>query len=392
MDQRLASIIQRVGSAEIAAVAAGALGVQTVLDPGQLTYKQIDKPHADARTIGIVRVAGTASVEVEGTPRPWSSVLKLVDLAVEGFNNSATAPENEARVYERDLFNGTGLKFRPARCFHISHPAERVTLLWLEDLTNAKGAPFEIGQLAQILRHLGEWNALMARDPPQLGFSIGRDFPKRRWEQWNYPARAADLQRLDGQPMVRDLYARQPLGLAGEFVGVLGQLVERSASLPHALSFSDAPIGNFFCLSDETVAIDWSGLGTEPLGADGGCVVGSALTWGPRFADVAANERELFESYAGGFAEGGTVTDRQTLRRGYLAHLAFYLGTIAIFPTMAAGPRALLSRDFFERRLGMSMEEFGPAASRVVDLLPGYIEEARSLLAQYWAGKPRLAR
>ena len=379
MDERLASIIRGVGSDEIAAVAACVLGVQKVLDPGQVAYEEIDKPHADARTIGIVRVASTASLPA-GAARPWSSVLKLVDLAVENFNNSATSPQNEERVYGRGLFAGTGLKFRPARCFHISQPAESVKVLWLEDLTNAKGAPFEIGELAQILRHLGEWNAAMVRNPPQLGFSIASDFPKRRWDQWNYPARVADLQRLYAEPMVRDLYARQPLSLASQFVEVLGQLVERSSSLPHALSFGDAPTGNFFCLPDETVAIDWSGLGTEPLGADGGCVVGSALTWGTRFADVAANERELFESYAEGFADADANIGRRTLRSGYLAHLAFYLGTIAIFPTMVAGPRALFSRSFFEKRLGMRIEEFGGVASGVIDLLPNYIKEARSLL------------
>lgn len=381
MDERLASILQLVRGDEIAAVAARALGVKTILDPGQPAYEEIDKTHADARTIGIVRVTGTASVS-GGAAQRWSSVLKLVDLVVEGFNNSDTSPENEERVYERGIFAGTGLKFRPAHCFHVSHPADNVTVLWLEDLTRAKGPPFEMGELRQILRHLGEWNAVMARDPPQLDFSISSDFPKRRWDRWNFPARVADLQRLNGDLMVGDLYSRQPLRLAAQFVTVLGQLVERSSSLPHALSFSDAPIGNFFCLADETVAIDWSGIGIEPLGADGGCLVGSALTWGTRFADVAANERDLFESYADSFAEADAATDRRSLRAGYLAHLAFYLGTIAIFPTMAAGPRAVHSRHFFEKRFGMPIEEFCGIAGQVIDLLPSYINEARSLVAR----------
>ena len=227
MKERLASILKLVGDEDIAIAAAHALGVQQVLEPGHVTYQEIDKPHADARTIGIVRLAGTASVPA-GAARPWSSVLKLVDRAVDGFNNSASSPQNEERVYERGLFAGTGLKLRPARCFHISRPVEDVTVLWLEDLTTAKGAPFEIDELAQVLRHIGEWNAVMARDPPQLGFSIASDFPRRRWDQWNYPARAADLQQLDAEPMVRDLYARQPLSLASQFVAVLGRLVERS--------------------------------------------------------------------------------------------------------------------------------------------------------------------
>jgi len=60
-------------------------------------------------------------------------------------------------------------------------------------------------------------------------------------------------------------------------------------------------------------------------------------------SNVAASEPELFASYAEGFAEAGATIPRRILRGGYLAHLAFYLGIIAIFPTMAAGPRAMFA-------------------------------------------------
>ena len=110
-----------------------------------------------------------ALVNSDAPARAWSSVTKIIDLAVEGQNRhmgSATSPKNEELVYERGHFIGTGLRFRPAHCFHISHPGE-YTVLWLADLTGAKGAPFEVDELAQMARHLGEWNAVVDATPPQ---------------------------------------------------------------------------------------------------------------------------------------------------------------------------------------------------------------------------------
>ena len=177
------------------------------------------------------------------------------------------------------------------------------------------------------------------------------------------------------------MYAHRSLEVAAEFVSVFGRLIERSRTLPHALSFSDGPIGNFFYRRDETVAVDWSGLSMDPLGADGGCFIGSALTWGRKFGEVATHERELFEGYLAGLVEGGCTEDLRVLRSAYLAHMAFYLGNIATFPTMLAGPRKILSREFFEKRFGGPMEEFGAEAKRVIDLLPTYVEEVRDLLS-----------
>ena len=382
MDERLLSILEGTTASELAEVAGAALASE---GPAKLvgtpTFAEITTPHADARTIGIVLVSGMALGAPDAPAQAWSSVTKIIDLAVEGHFNSATSPENEEQVYDRGIFAGMGLKFRPARCHHISRPSEGLKVLWLEDLTGAKGAPFEVHELAQMVRHLGEWNAVLAATPPSLDFSIGRDFPVRRWDHWNFPARLGDLGDLVGNSMLREMYARQPLDVAAEFVSVFGRLVEQSKSLPHALSIGDAPIGNFFYRPEETVAVDWSGLSIDPLAADGGCLIGSALTWGRQFADIAAQERELFESYAAGLVDGGAKEDRRVMRSGYLAQMALYLGTTAIFPTMLPGPRAILSREFLEKRFGGPLEEFGGVAARVIDLLPSYIKEIRGLLA-----------
>lgn len=379
VDGRLQSILDRIGSDEIATVAASALGVPAVrLETAG--FDEIAAHHSDARTIGIVRAVGTAAANGTAPPQAWSAVAKVVDLAVEGQFNGATKPENEGIVYERGLFAGSGLPFRPAHCYNISRLSPTLKILWLEDLTSAKAPPFEIDILLRMVRHLGEWNAVTAAAPPHIDFPVFRSFPARRWNHWQFAARVAELETLAANPIVTAMYSRQPLSLAAEFVSVVGRLVEQSKSLRHTLAFSDAPLGNFFFHKGETVAVDWSGLGMDPLGGDGGCFIGSAFTWGQHFVDVMSAERELFDAYAMGLAEGGMRDDLADVRRAYLAHAAFYLGTILITPTIFEGPLALLPREFLERRYGMPIEALAEESARVIDLLPSYVEEARALL------------
>lgn len=98
-------------------------------------------------------------------------------------------------------------------------------------------------------------------------------------------------------------------------------------------------------------------------------------------AEIAQQERALFDSYlAGGMREGGATEDSRILRSGYLCELGFYLCTTAMTPVMVANPRATLSVEFFEKRFEMPVAEFGPALAPVIDLLPSYIEEIDDLL------------
>jgi hypothetical protein len=379
VDERLHSILAAVGREEIARVAAAVLGV-AVAEPKETAFAEITKPHADARTIGILRVSGKAAVDPGEGARAWSAVAKLVDPTIVSFNNNATSPETEERVYEQGLFTGTGLRFRPAHCYHISRPADGCKLLWLEDLTNADSSPFAVDELMPMVRDLGEWNAAVAADPPHLEWSVWHDFPVRRWEYWDFPGRLEGLAEMAGEPMVREMYANQPIEVASAYAAVMAKLVERSKTMPHALSFSDAPISNFFHRPHETVAVDWSGLGMDPVGADGGCFIGSALTFGRRLTEVAVHERELFDSYAAGLADGGTTLNRKALRSAYLSHMGFYLGSMAVLPTMITGPQSLLPHEFWEKRLDAPIAEFGSVAAQIVDVLPSYIAEVEALL------------
>lgn len=379
MDERLTAIFAAISGRELATVAAGVLGVDQVR-LGTVAFDEISKPHADPRTIGIVRVSGTAAVN--GEQRAWSSVTKLIDITVENTLGTPVDPRNEVLIYERGLFRAAGSRgMRPAHCYHISRPRDGLTILWLEDLTGAENPPFSIAALAEMAGHLGEWNARIAADPPELDFAIGNDFHIKSAGGFDFAARLKTLADLGDEPIVREMYAKQSLQVASDYVSAYLDLIERSKTFPHVLSLADCPVSNFFRLPGETIAIDLAGLGSEPVGADGGRFIGSALTWGRQFADVALRERELFEHYLTGLRSGGSTESRDMLRSGYLCELGFYLCTSALLPTILANTKATLTREYFEKRLDMPIEAMGSALARVIDLLPSYVEEVHSLLA-----------
>jgi hypothetical protein len=376
MEQRLQTIFALIPAAELHAI------VQAIVGEGarmlSIAYDEIRKPHADPRTIGIVRVSGTA--ETGQSVRDWSCVTKFIDLSEANTLGTTVDPRNEVLVYKRGYFQGGSSGLRPALCYHVSEPRAGLTILWLEDLTGAEGAPFDVAQLTEMAGHLGRWNAEMAAHPPELDFAIGQDYFIAAAAKFNFPARLATMRDLSDEPLVQQMFARQPLDVADDYVATYLELIRGAVSLPHALSLADCPVSNFFHRPGETIAIDWAGLASQPVGADGGRFIGSALTWGRRFIEIAVRERELFDVYLEGLRRGGAAEDRDVVRRGYLCEMGFYLCTTATLPEMVANPRSTLSIEFFEKRLGMPAAEFGEALAPMMDLLPSYTAEIRALL------------
>ena len=80
MNGRTMSLLDGIGDAELARVAAAVLEVATPLPIGVVRADAILSPHGEPRTIGIVKVSGTAGAA--GQVRDWSAVAKIVDFSV----------------------------------------------------------------------------------------------------------------------------------------------------------------------------------------------------------------------------------------------------------------------------------------------------------------------
>jgi hypothetical protein len=375
MDDRTTRVLAAVSDETLAKVAAGALGVPEAHLDGAPEFTEIRKPHAEDRTIAIVRVAGTAGGQA------WSSVIKLVDLAIPAAERvvGLTLPENEELVYERRLFVEENLPFRPARCYAVTRPEGQLKLLWLEDLTGARGSPFALEQIAQMASHIGEWNGRHSGPLPALGIPIGRDAFVRRITGWNFGQRFAELDRYREHPFVRSTFRGSEPGILHSLLATTNRLIDRVLGARHALAFGDCSAGNLFHLPTQTVAIDWASLTDDPTGVDGGCFIGSNFSWGRDFMDVVRAERELFDAYLGGLRQGGWSGDPLDIRRAGLAQMAGYLLVTSITPSMlVAGSDWLQS--FLEGRFGLPTEEICARLSDLVAMVPRFTDEIEALL------------
>ena len=375
MNWRVVSLLDGIGDAELAGVAAAVLEVADAAPIGVVRADAILSPHGEPRTTGIFKVSGTAGAA--GQVRDWSAVAKVVDFSVPPDPmNSWVHPENEASVYTEGYFGGEGLSFRPARCYHISRPSNDIVVLWLEDLTRAMGPPFTSVVLEMMARHLGEWNGYHAGHGPSLKSPTGRDGVFARWNSWHYDEELADFQAMRDRPEMMAMYGVRPIEMAFRLRDLLLGIGRRARQHRRTLCFGDCNIGNLFFKDEETVAIDWAGLTYDPLGVDAGSMIGSAITRGRDFASVARHERALFDSYLDGLAASGWHGDRDDVRRAFLVHYGYYLLTMAMLPaSLKKFPRAAV-----EMRMGAAWDELPALATGIVDLLPSYLEELSDLL------------
>ena len=374
MDDRLHTILARTGRSDLDRVAAGVLGVQATVtgDPVlSVVYGHISDP----RTLGVVKVSGMAETGTGG-PVPWSAVAKVVDLAKSTVAETQwTRPEIEETIYEEGYFAGDGQKFRPARCHLVLRPEGSIRVFWLEDLTGAEHGPFGVERLSEMARHLGEWSGAH-RDIPDLKFTLPRDLFLTRWAQPGIESRCARLRTLD-PGVLRKSYRDVPIDVHSELRARLIAQNERTTTHPHGLAFGDCHVGNLFYLPGETVAIDWATLATEPIGADGGSLIGSMLGRAG-LVDVIRNERALFDCYFEGLRSSGWKGERDDIRRGYFCQFGHYLvSTVGLMPVAVEHgdwPQAVM-----ERRLEAPWEAIQDMLAQVIATYPEYLTEVTEL-------------
>jgi hypothetical protein len=374
MDDRLHAILARTGRVDLHKVATGVLGTgATVI--GEPVLSAVYGHISDPRTLGVVKVSGMAETG-RGGPEPWSAVAKVVDLAeTTNADSQWTRPEIEEIVYEEGYFAGEGRRFRPARCHLVSRLEGSVRVFWLEDQTGAEHAPFGVEQLSEMARHLGDWSGAH-RHIPDLKFELPRDVYLTRWALPDLESRYARLRTLD--PVVlRKSYRDVSLDVHSELRARLIAQNERTKTHPHGLAFGDCQVGNLFHLSGETVAVDWTTLADDPIGADAGSMIGSTLIRAG-LVEVIRNERALFDCYFEGLQASGWKGERDDIRRGYFCQFGHYLvSTVGLMPVAVEHgdwPKAVM-----ERRLEAPLEVIQDMLAQVIATYPEYLAEVAEL-------------
>jgi hypothetical protein len=247
-----------------------------------------------------------------------------------GGGESFTTPAREVNAFRSGFFDRLEDGLRAAPCHGISE-LEGTTLLWLEDLSEARPHPWGRDEFITASREIGRFNG---------GWPAGRA-PRDDWFdrelKTNRPLagiRSGWLDKLQdpgSSPEVVELAAR--LGpdrmprMNGEYAGIVRSMV----GLPRVVCHNDSHSRNLF-IRDEgestpvVYAVDWAAVGLGPVGIDGGTLAGGGLIWAEEEARLIADiEADMFDAYLAGLSDAGYEFDRDEVRLGYLSNLLPYI-------------------------------------------------------------------
>jgi hypothetical protein len=384
LNERVEKMLADVGVDTLTLIARDVIGDDSATLVGDLAFAEINTPHNDDRTIGIVKVSGTAVSVRHGSHHSWSTVVKIIDQSVPT-NDAANwgFPENEAKVYELGLLADDGVPLRPAKCYLAQRDSDGLHILWLEDLSGAPQPPWTLEQFVSTANHLGQFNGYHSVNKTELPIEVTKDafFLRGSGIPW-HSAYSKLMEIPPDDQILRRIFRDTPLEPGLEYTELLERALEVAKSLPHGLSFGDSHARNLFPLGSETVGIDWANITSDPIGCDIGVLIGSPLSFTePEVQLSARNEPEIYDSYIDGLRSTGWNGNLDHVRLGFFMQFSFYALISALITNRFEEMKSdVVARTRVEKRAGIPMDEIPELKTQVVELLPKYGEELKLLL------------
>jgi hypothetical protein len=383
MHEQVEQLLASTSDKTFTTIARGALGESSAELLGSPTFEEITNSHNDDRTIGIVKVSGTAVSVRQSSHHSWSSVVKIIDQSVPT-NNAANwgFPENEAKVYEQGLLVDAEVQLRPAKCYLAQQGNNGLHILWLEDLSGAPQPPWTLDHFINTANHLGQFNGYHFVNKTELPIEVTQDAYYLRMSTIEWHSEYSKLMEVPDDPIVRRVFRDTPLEPGLEYSDRFERALVVAKSLPHSLSFGDSHARNLFPLGSETVGIDWANLAFDPIGCDVGVLIGSPLSFTKIERQFTAqHEQEIYESYIDGLKSSGWNGNLDHVRLGFFLQFSHYVLRPAFMPLNFEQFRSNeVRRAWAEKRFGIPIDEFPESSAQVVELIPKYAEEFKQLL------------
>ena len=312
---------------------------------------------------GVVRVAGVGAAG--GRRVPWSVIRKRLTSAP-GHDDPSDWDywKREGLAYDAGLLRELADGFAAPTCFAVEEGDADSMTVWLEDVPQVGPSRWPLARYGLAARHLGRFNG---------AYLTGRPLPDQPWlspgrlRSWLAISESAmpDLRRL----------ARHPIGMAWLTEGSVTRIEAQSRDrerllagldrLPRCLCHHDAFRRNLIASKsvdgrDQTVAIDWVGVGRGTVGEDLAGLVAISL----QFLDVDAVDageldRVAFAGYVAGLRDVGATIDERQVRFGYAATASLMIGVGG-----AAGWLAWLVAD--AERVRQAEEAIGHPIDRIL--------------------------
>ena len=271
---------------ELAPVVRRAIGIEDAW-PTRWTSWPLSAALVNPVTLGVFRLEGQA--HVPGQPAtPWTVVLKVVsdvDFAGTGLGEGYSQQPGDWNYWNREALvyrSGFLDRFRgplvPVRCLACVEVDVDQTWLWLEALDGALPRHrWSLGELAQAAHDLGAFSAQALSSVDEVeSFSWAARRWLRGWVRSIDAIGAGHAREHAGCWQHPQVKKSLPPSARARFVDLMtdvDRLLNLHESLPRTVAHHDTQWSNLFRMQTRgdaasTVAIDWSFLGSAPVGHD----------------------------------------------------------------------------------------------------------------------------
>jgi hypothetical protein len=294
--------------------------------------RNLDGRTGNPVSLGLYRFEG---VGVEyGEWIDWSVILKVIQSPANlGFVNYGEGEDpahwnywkRELLVYQSGWLTGLPEGITGPECYDAVEMPNNIAGMWLEDIKDTYSGSWPLHRYALAARHLGRLNGIYIsrRELPSFTW-----LSKQRIRQWLKTIAWQDFPW--DHPQVWQQYPNPELDSFRSMLQDNERFLAKLEQIPKTICLGDTNPANFISRhsprrQEQSVAMDWSLVGIEPLGSDlGQLVYGTYLNLKTyRLHDISET---LFTSYINGLQDSGCRIDTQLVRFGYAASAAFRVG------------------------------------------------------------------
>ncbi len=264
----------------------------------------------------------------------WSVILKVIQspsnlgYSIDGDGNNPTQWnywKRELLVYQSGWLEGLPEGISAPHCYEAVEMPGSIAGMWLEDIKDTYASSWPLHRYALTARHLGRLNGIYLSRRALPTFSW---LSRQRNRQWLDSIAWQDFPW--DHPQVWQQFPNPELDSFRSMLQDNERFLAKLEQLPKTICLGDTNPANFISHHsprklEQTVAMDWSLAGIEPLGDDlGQLVYGTYLNLKCyRLNDISET---LFTSYINGLQDSGCRIDTQLVRFGYTASAAFRVG------------------------------------------------------------------
>jgi hypothetical protein len=331
LESDIPSVLRSINESKMSAIARKSLNRDNFRIQGWQARK-IEGSTGNPINLGTYRFEGVGSDHNEWLD--WSILLKIIQSPANlGYDNYGDGDnqahwnywKRELLVYQSGWLETLPEGIRAPICYDTVEIPGNLGGIWLEDVKDSFSSSWPLHRYALAARHLGRLNGIYIsrRELPSFPW-----LSKNRIRQWLIAIPWRDF------PWDHPLAWHQfPDPVTNSFRSMLLEsdfFLAKLEQVPKTICHGDTYPTNFVSRhlprnQEQTVAMNWSQTGIEPLGDDlGQLVYGTYIALrGYKLNDISET---LFTSYVNGLQDSGCRVDTQLVRFGYTASAAFRIG------------------------------------------------------------------